>query len=322
MSRKNTNSYQRRSLHESVMSNFQIRNDSDLPNRTTNVESFSSSVCIGLLTTLGIEAVAIVTLNALAIMVFVKERRLRKRSMYLTISLAVADMLNAWTLIFWIFSLPVKITVASPVYFSALSTTNLTAISLERVHATFHPFKHRLVKKKVFGAAVAAVWFTAGLFTALTLLRPIQFDAFWNSAGAGAYVSFLLCCPFIILVSYTAIAIKFYGGTHPQHHGGISRERKLTKTLFIVTLVSLSLLLPGIIALFSGHVFSWKSSEPNSHQTRWLLLYSLMFLFCANSFINPLLYAFRMPEFKRALLLLLRCRFRSEPAQVFPLSDM
>ena len=289
-------------------------------------------MCIGLLTTLGIETVAIVTLNSLAIIVFVKERRLRKRSMYLTISLAVADILNAWTLIFWIFSLgndcnifvfnPVKITVASPVYFPALSTTNLTAISLERVHATFHPFKHRLVKKKVFGAAVAAVWFTAGLFTALTLIRPIHFDAFWNSAEAGVYFSFLLCCPFIILVSYTSIAIKFYCGTHPQHHGAISRERKLTKTLFIVTLVSLSLLLPGLIALFSGHVSSGKSFKTNSHQTRWLLKYSLIFLFCANSFINPLLYAFRMPEFKRALLLLLRCRFRSEPVQVFPLNDM
>ena len=280
-------------------------------------------MCIGLLTALGIEAVAIVTLNALAIIVFLKERRLRKRSLYLTISLAVADMLNAWTLIFWILSLgndcnifvfdPVKIAGASPVYSPAVSTINLTAISLERVHATFHPFKHRLVKKKVFGAAVAAVWFTAALLTVIILEG--------DSAGAGAYFSFLLCCPFIILLSYTSIAIKFYCGTHPQHHGAISGERKLTKSLFIVTVVSLILLLPGLITLVFGHFSSWENDK-NSHQTRWLLGYSLVFLFCANCFINPLLYAFKMPEFKRALLLLLRCRFRSEPVQVFPLSDI
>ena len=43
---------------------------------------------------------------------------------------------------------------------------------------------------------------------------------------------------------YSSIAAKFYCGAHPQRHGAISRERKLTKTLFIVTVVSLILLLP------------------------------------------------------------------------------
>ncbi|XP_068684893.1 melanocortin receptor 5-like [Montipora foliosa] len=334
MSGKNTNTYQRSFLNESIMTNFQMSNDSDVQNRASNFEFFSSSVCIALLTSLGSEAVAIVTLNILAIIVFLKERRLRKRSMYLTISLAVADMFNAWPVILWIFSLgkecniwtinlvfnPTKIAIAVALnfYFKALSIINLTAISLERMHATFRPFTHRLVKKKVFGAAVVAVWFTAGLFTVIILLW-IRFDV---NAGLGAYFLFLLCCPFIILVSYASIGIKFYCGTHPQHHGAISRERKLTKTLFIVTVVSLSLLLPALIALFFGHVSSWKSFEAISHQTMWLLKYSLYSLICANSFVNPLLYSFKMPEFKRALLLLLCCRFRSEPVQVFPLNDL
>ena len=311
-----------------------MSNDSDVQNRASNFEFFSSSVCIALLTALGIEAVAIVTLNALAIFVFLKERRLRKRSMYLTISLAVADMFNAWPVIWWIFSSGKecniwtinlvsnpKIAEALIFYFQALTLTNLTAISLERMHATFRPFTHRLVKKKVFGAAVVSVWFTAGLFTVIISLW-IRFDVISNKAGLGAYFLFLLCCPFIILVSYASIAIKFYCGTHPQHHGAISRERKLTKTLFIVTVVSLSLLLPALIALFSGHVSSWKSFEAISHQTTWLLKYSINFLLCANSFVNPLLYSFKMTEFKRAVLLLLCCRFRSERVQVFPLNDL
>ena len=142
-------------------------------------------MCITLLTALDIEAVAIVTLNGLAIILFLKERGLRKRSMYLTISLAVANTFIAWPLILSIFllekeckiwtinlvSIPTKVTGALMLYFPAVSITNLTAISLERMHATFRPFTHRLVKKKVFGAAVAAVWFTAGLFTVIVLLR-------------------------------------------------------------------------------------------------------------------------------------------------------
>ena len=312
-----------------------MSNDSDVQNRASNFEFFSSSVCIALLTALGIEAVAIVTLNTLAIIVFLKERTLCKPSMYLTISLAVADMFNAWPVILWIFLLgkecniwtinlvfnPTKIAVALNFYFQALSKTNFTAISLERMHATFRPFTHRIVKKKVFGAAVVAVWFTAGLFTVIILLW-IRFDVISNNAGLGSCFLFLISCPFIILVSYASIGIKFYCGTHPQHHDAISRERKLTKTLFIVTVVSLSLLLPALIALFFGQVSSWKSFEAISHQTMWLLKYSLNFLLCANSFVNQLLYAFKMPEFKRALLLLLCCRFRSEPVQVFPLNDL
>ena len=312
-----------------------MTNDSDLQNRTSNYEVFSSSMCIALLAALGIEAVAIVTLNALAIIVFLKERRLRKRSMYLTISLAVADMFNASCLILWIFSLgntcniwtinylsnPIQITGALLAYFPAVSITNLAVISLERMHATFCPFNHRLIKKKMFGAAVAAVWFTAGLFTVIFFLR-IQLNVILNNAEALAYYSFVLCCPFIILISYTSIAIKFYCGTHPQHHGAISRERKLTKTLFIVTVVSLILLLPYLIAHFIAYVSSRESFEEISPQTRWLSEYFLTFLLYANFFINPLLYAYKMPEFKRALLLLLHCRFRSEPVQVFPLNDM
>ena len=178
-----------------------MTNDSDLENRSSNFESFSASESISLLTVLGIEAVAIVTLNTLTIIVFLKERSLRcKGSMYLTISLAVADMFVACTLTLWVFALgndckiwtinflfnPIEITGALLFYFPAVSITNLTAISLERMHAKFRPFKHRLIKKKMFGAAVAGVWFTAALFTAIDLSR-FKSDIVWNHADAPEY---------------------------------------------------------------------------------------------------------------------------------------
>ena len=76
-----------------------MTNESDLQNRTLKFDLFSLSEYIAWLTVFGIKAVAIVTLNALTIMIFLKEGRLCKRSMYLTISLAVADMFNALSLI-------------------------------------------------------------------------------------------------------------------------------------------------------------------------------------------------------------------------------
>ena len=209
-------------------------------------------------------------------------------------------------------------------FFPAASVTNLAAISLERMHATFRPFKHHLIKKKMFGAAVAGVWFTAALSTAILaspfFLGRSDITTFFHLQASR--LSFGFCWLFIIVVSYTSIATKVYCGTHPQHHVTIRRERKLTKTLFIVTIVSLILVMPYIIFSFLFFVTSGEMFETISDQTSPHLLYSLRCLFYANSVINPLLYALKMPEFKRALFLLLRCRSRSEPVLVFPPYDL
>jgi len=61
------------------------------------------------------------------------------------------------------------------------------------------------------------------------------------------YVIFISIFLLIICVSYTSIFIKVRCGAQPQHHGATSRERKLTMTLLIVTVVSLLLFLPHVI---------------------------------------------------------------------------
>ena len=310
-----------------------MANDSHHQNRTVtpNFVPISSSECIAWLTVLNIEAVSIVTMNTLTIIIFLKERSLRKGSMYLVISLAVADMFVPYSLIvellvlgndcsFWTFEIP-KVFSSLAYFFPITSVTSLVAISLERMHATFRPFKHRLIKKRVFGAAVTGVWFTAALYTAIAISAPsLDITFFYSRKGRSALT--MIGCLFIILFSYSSIVIKLYCGTHPQHQWAISRERKLTKTLFTVTIVSVILLLPAGILDICFTVSSGEWLETISHQTMFHLTSSLHFLFYANSLINPLLYAFKMPQFKRALFSLFRCRSRSEPVQVFPLNDM
>ena len=302
-----------------------MANDSHHQNRTVtpNYVPISSSECIAWLTVLNIEAVSIVTMNTLAIIIFLKERSLRKGSMYLVISLAVADMFVPFSLIvellvlgndcsFWRIEISKDFSRLA-YFFTVASVTSLVAISLERMHATFRPFKHRLIKKRMFEAAVTGVWFTAALYTVIIFFYPLKF----------AEALSLIGCFLIIPLSYSSIVIKLYCGTHPQHQCAINRERKLTKTLFIVTIVSAILLLPRGIAYICFYLSSGEWLETGiSHQTRFHLTYSLYCLFYANSLINPLLYAFKMPQFKRALFSLFRCRSRSKPVQVFPLNDM
>ena len=286
---------------------------------------------------LGMESVAIVTLNALTIIVYLKEYGLRKRSMYLVINLAFVDMFVAGCAITecWFLGSDCKFgTINSsnlPSFilikvwfraFSLASVINLAAISLERMHATFRPFQHRVMKKKMFGRAVAIVWITTVLCSAIgVVVDLVSFSFELNRGLFTTYLSFFLFCFLIILVSYSSIAVKLVCGNH-SHNGGVaSRERILTKTLFIVTLASLTLTQPVIIFLILNNVSSHTFSVI-SHQT-WFRLHSyFVFLFFANSLVNPICYGFRIPEFRRALFSILRCTFLPQPAQVFRLDKL
>ena len=291
-------------------------------------EMLSLSECIPLMTVVLAECVAIVTLNLCTIIVFMRNRNLRKRTTYLVINLAVIDMFvggmavyelfyrigvdcNLWewhlterTYIFVVLLLRL---------FSIGSLTNITGIALERVHATFFPFKHRVLKKWVYGLIIAVVWVTSGLasvtYTLLVLFEEIQYFAYSG-------FTFLSICLLIICISYTCIVIKVRCGAQPQHHGAASRERKLTMTLLIVTVVSLLLYVPHVVFLFVFYIS--KSGIVSFH-----LYYAVVFLFFSNSLVNPILYAIRMPEYRSAFLALFRRRAQQQrQVAVLPLRNM
>lgn len=197
-----------------------MANHSQQHHTTPFFRRFSASECIAWLTVIGMEAIVIMTLNALTIIVYLKERSLQKRSMYLVINLAVADMFVAGSSIieFWFFGRArdcniwidnrLSYTSYLSIYFMLWfffipSLVNLGAISLERTHATFRPFKHRFIKKKIFGAAVAVAWITAGLFSTclvlIIVLQPLNSESLriFNIS----YYSFFLFCHLTIVVS-------------------------------------------------------------------------------------------------------------------------
>ena len=318
---------------------LQMANHSQQQYTNISLVLLTPSECIAWLTIFVIEAVAMVVLNALEIIVYIKERSLRQRNMHLVINQAVADMfvggfviircwfLGSYTCDFW--AIPFRITyfvlvITFYYFFPLASLVNLTAISLDRTHAAFRPFKHRLVKKKIFGVVIVAVWITAGLITTSIAVNFFnQLSAFKEPMHIYlSYFSiFLLCLLIIILVSYSSIAIKIVFGNQRHQHGATNRERKLTKTLFIVTVASLLLTLPYVI--FHIHFYVSVLAVRIIFTETWFRLgLSAQFLFFANSFVNPVLYTFRMPEFKRALFALLSCGSQLQPAQVFPLNEM
>ena len=137
---------------------------------------YSASQCIPWLVVLIIRCLAIVILNIITTVVFVKKKRqLQRRSTYLIIHLAIVDLLVGAV------SGPLQIEIGMsqlcPLWnyrrktvwshrlsfafvhlFSFTSLTNLIAISLERLHATFCPFRHRFVRKWVYRAIIIVIW--------------------------------------------------------------------------------------------------------------------------------------------------------------------
>ncbi|XP_067029983.1 substance-K receptor-like [Acropora muricata] len=315
-----------------------MANRSRQQNTTSSLALFTPPECVAWLTVFGIEAVAMVTLNALQIVIYLKERSLRKRSTYLVMNQAVADMFVGGYVIFecWLlggycdfwainsFSIPFFLLFITFYHFFPLaSLLNLTAISLDRTLAMFRPFKHRLVKKKMFGVVIVAVWITAGLFTTSVLLFFLdQLPAFKEYKNIlMTYCLSSLFCLLIIAVSYSSIAIKVVCGNQPRHHGATNRERKLTKTLFIITVVSLLLTLPYVILHILVLVPN-PALETISFRAKFRLYLFVLSLFFGNSFVNPILYTFRMPEFKIALFSFLGCTSQPQPTQCFLLNEM
>ena len=198
------------------------------------------------------------------------------------------------------------------IWFPLISLTNITAISLDRMHATIRPFRHRLIKKWVYGVTIAAVWVLAAMVPATYYIMVIRYKEYLY--GVYVWPSYCCLCLFVICVSYSSIVVKFLCGAHPQHHGAANRQRKLTITLFIMTIVSLLMWLPFRVLLF----LSLQSSimESLSFQELARLELSLTILYLMNSLVNPIVYTIRMPEFRKALLVLFKRQRRQNTPDI------
>ena len=289
---------------------------------------FPKAECITWITVLFAASFATVTLNAITIFIFIKHRNLRNRSAYLIINLAVADMLvggvstfdlsytygqncRIWKFNSYRFS---YFSSAAVFLFLVCSLTNITVISLERLHATYCPFRHRVLKRWIYKALIAITWIIAGAIslaymTLIELRASSKYLYLWNLFNA--------FCLTIICISYASIYVKVRHGAQGLHHNAATRERKLTATLFIVTFLSLSLWLPFFV--------TWVVMEASDNflMPPFRLVYFFIFLFHANSLINPILYLIKISGYRRAFIALfgIRCQ-QQRRGHVFPINDI
>ncbi|XP_048586951.1 adenosine receptor A3-like [Nematostella vectensis] len=242
-----------------------------------------------------IEGCGIAFLNILIIATFAVNAHLRKRSVYLLLSVSVADMIVGVTLVTYGLSIfyegirnDVPLTWGFPVVAcfdmtSAIaSLAGLVLVSLERMVAVVFPLRHRRFGNRPYVVSIGLEWISSMIFTPLLILNT---EAFFLFAAIGAPSGLLIMC-----AAYLAIYIKVMKAKRQALNisAGQLCEQRLAKTLFIASALSVLTWVPDNLEdLVISH-----NSEYNMCST---------LLRCANSLVNPLVYIFRIREFRRAL---------------------
>ncbi|XP_020620287.1 adenosine receptor A2a-like [Orbicella faveolata] len=113
-----------------------------------------------------------------------------------------------------------------------------------------------------------------------------------------AWASFSAVTLLVLAVCYIIIIVNVQSNPHSQHRGSIHKERKLSVTLFIVTGVSALTIFPLTIFNFTPLDVQEKLDNASSVDVHEML----SVIYFANSIVNPLVYAIRMHEFRKAFL--------------------
>ena len=244
-------------------------------------------------------------INAFTLVVFARSRHLRRPNTYLIMNLTVADLLIAAvsgpeTILllkenkrpktgFGV--LHVYLIISDMCWIASLG--NLVLISLERLHATLYPFRHYcLVGKRIYYKIIIFSWLGA-----LTLACGIQISRMNDVPLADRYPWIIYICLTlaVLTTSYVIIMSKFIRRPHVQLVSVMSTERKLSVTLFIVSAASILTLLPWVIIIcisISSDRYLWIQFTPMKIASTFYHL---------NSVLNAVIYAIRLPEFRRAL---------------------
>ena len=263
---------------------------------------------VALCTAFILTVVFIVVGNLLTIVLFVVNRRLRKRSLFLVINMAFADlMLGTVSLPIYTYSVGSKFELWKggssmslsifyqifDIFFSQASLISAAFISGERFCAIYWPFKHRTLSMRAYRIIIFTVW-------ALTL----SIAALWNTSyllisykrGVYFWTPYVLIITFIICGCNIGIWRKFRRGSiSTQQQNRDSRNKRLTKTLLFVSVLALLSWIPLVILSCLIYIFNV--------QIPWRFYDLVSLINYSNSFANPVVYALRIPEFREALVL-------------------
>ena len=262
-----------------------------------------------------LEAVLIVAGNFLTIGLFAKEKKLRKKSLFLVVNMAFADLMSGAV------SLPLYVyTSIGPSYrlcktsykalqidwdvtditFSQASLISAVFIALEHFYAIYWPLKHRTLSTKAYYITIVIIWTLALLVSAV--FNPVKY-LISDKAAIYAWMSFPLLFLFIVCACNIGICRTFHKRKVSSQQGNrVSQTQRLTATFLLVSTTSIVSWLPLVTANYIFYV-------QNITTPKKRLIYDIInILNYSNCFLNSVVYSLRILEFRQALVFCLTRR--------------
>ena len=244
----------------------------------------------------------IVVGNSLTIATLLK-KKFRRRPHFLLTSLAFADLLVGFATMFLIgynvlhHSVALLIAWNTLDMFAGLSSIfHLAVISLERLHATFRPFRHRQLSLKAYCVVIATPWFLS-----LSLTISILMLNWILLMPSLVFIMIILITPLLITCfSYLAILRKRRISHENVRSFRQNQEARFSRTIFLVTASSFITWMPFLYLHIPTRVL-----PVFTPQSAVFIIRLLQF---SNSFVNFVIYILRFPSYRKALFSL--CRFQ------------
>ena len=229
---------------------FPTNSSTLMPQRPSKVEGIAWCIAFTL------EALLIVLGNFLTLVLFAVNKRLRKRSLFLVINMAFADLLSG------ALSLPILIytigagfmlwkarldktfyayQVFGQIVVLQASLISAVLITCERFPAVYWPLKHRITSVGAYRAAIFVVWILAILF-------PIPQLLISNKLALYTFVSILLSLLFTVCICNIAIWTRLQRRIASQQQNREAQNRRLTRTLLLISAVEILSRLPLTIS--------------------------------------------------------------------------
>lgn len=269
-----------------------------------------------------VEAAWIIAINIITILTFSTNNRVFSRAVNMLINLSIADMLYGFSILvlcMYMLLVPTatpddtlkflrvrNILIAILLSCAFFCGTSLFVVAVDRVFATFFPFRYRTVHCNYY---VTVFGINLSLCLGIVIGRSVSPRRYAEMFGR-IYTVIMVLSLVTLFISYTTILIKLRSQrqlTNITKQAARLRERKMAYTVMLVTLCSFLTWLPIFLAFaFQRYI---------SPDVLTQIYGACLVIQASNSFINPVIYALRVRLFRKALFqLLCRCtRYRVQP---------
>lgn len=291
-----------------------VNNSSDAVTNKTQMSFyyFSSEELVAWCFGFGVIDSLIIISNTLAIVVFTRSKLLRKRTNYFLLCLAIADMMvGVISLPLFIHTLVVFargeasevkiidiISTSLDIFAGFASVFALTIISLERLYSVALPNWHRTTPAYVYCILITGIWALAGVLVCIKVLN-FEEKITLKATNISTAVFFFVCL-IVICLAYIGIWIKVIQRMHEKTKKTLEKDKRLATTLFLVTAIFIFTWLP----FQAFNFFAPELCPAGCSREVFIFAYLTKLLQYTNSFINPIIYTFKMPDFRRVFLAL------------------